>query len=171
MVKSIIYQYFTNQIRRKQKMKKASILIFIAVVAITSMAKAGVPDYVICNNDVRYYEKVRFGLTSSLVGLDQNERVRYNANEVVAYRKGGRVFERVPVIRDNSETGRYKFMELVTYRNGLKVYRDQLEGSLMQPEYDYYVFQDGKYVVKFDEKNSQTLNSFFFGSNPTASKK
>lgn len=143
-------------------MKKLNFLIIIGVLAISTMAKAGVPDYVICDNEIKYFDKVRFGLTSSLVGVEETGKVRYNANDIVAFRKNGRIYEKVPVIHNNKDTGRYAFMELVAYRNGMKVYRDKLESGLLTPEYDYLVYQEGRFIVKFDEKNTKTLSNFFF---------
>ncbi len=150
-------------------MKKLNFLIIIGVLAIASIAKAGVPDYVISENEIKFYDKVRFGLTSSLVGVEETGRVRYNANEVVAYRKNGRIYEKVPVIQNNKETGRYTFMELLAYRNGMKVYRERLQGGLSNPEYDYFVYREGEFVVKFDERNSRTLSDFFFHTGLVAS--
>ena len=143
-------------------MKKLSILVIIGIVCLTSMVKAGVPDYVICGEDVRYFEKVRYGLNTSLVGIAESGRVRYLAEDVISFRMNGRVYERMPVIRNNKETGRYSYMELVAFRNGLKVFRESSDGSPVRPSYDYIVYQDGKYVVRFDEKNSENLSKFFF---------
>lgn len=150
-------------------MKKLNYLFIIGMLAITTLAKAGVPDYVICDNEIKYFDKVRFGLTTSLVGIEESGKVRYNANDIVAYRKNGRIYEKVPVIQNNKETGRFKFMELVAYRNGMKVYREKLESGLLSPEYDYFVYQGDRFVVKFDEKNTKTLSNFFFHTELVAS--
>ena len=150
-------------------MKKLNFLIIIGVLAISTMTKAGVPDYVISDNEVKYFDKVRFGLTSSLVGVEETGKVRYKTNDIVAFRKNGRVYEKVPVIQNNKETGRYTFMELVAYRNGMKVYREKLDGGLLSREYDYFVYREGRFVVKFDEKNTKTLSNFFFHTELLAS--
>ena len=152
-------------------MKKLSILVIIGIVCLTSMVKAGVPDYVICGEGVRYFEKVRYGLNTSLVGIEESARVRYHAEDVISFRRNGRIYERMPVIRNNKETGRYSYMELVAYRNGMKVFRESSYGSLGRPSYDYIVYKDGKYVVRFDEKNSENLSEFFFRLDLVASDK
>ena len=150
-------------------MKKLSILVIIGIVCLTSMVKAGVPDYVICGEGVRYFQKVRYGLNASFVGIEESGRVRYQIEDVISFRRNGRVYERMPVIRNHRETGRYSYMELVAYRNGMKVYRESSYGSFGQPSYDYIVYRDGKYVVRFDEKNIENLNKFFFRSDLVAS--
>ena len=143
-------------------MKKSAILIIIGIVCITTMAKAGVPDYVICDEGVRYFEKVRYGLISNLVGISEAGRVHYQAEDVISYRRNGRVYERMPVIRNNKETGRYSYMELVAYRNGMKVFRESSGGISARKSHDLIVYKDGNYVVRFDEKNSDNLDRFFF---------
>jgi len=152
-------------------MKKLSILVIIGIVCLTSMVKAGVPDYVICGEDVRYFEKVRYGLNSNLVGISEEGRVHYQAEDVISFSRNGRIYERMPVIRNNKETGRYSYMELVAYRNGMKVFRESPDGNPGRPTNDYIVYQDGKYVVRFDEKNSETLSKFFFRPDLIASDK
>ncbi len=152
-------------------MKKLSILVIIGIVCFTSMVKAGVPDYVICGEDVRYFEKVRYGLNSNLVGISEEGRVHYQAEDVVSFSRNGRIYERMPVIRNNKETGRYEFMELVAYRNGMKVFRESSGGIPGRKSQDLIGYKDGKYLVRFDEKNSETLSKFFFRSDLVASDK
>ncbi len=150
-------------------MKKLSILVIIGIVCITSMVKAGVPDYVICDEGVRYFEKVRYGLNSNLVGISEAGRLRYQAEDVISFRRNGRVYERMPVIRNHMETGRYNFMELVAYRNGMKVFRESPGGIPGRKSHDLIVYKDGKYVVRFDGKNSDNLGRFFFSPDLVAS--
>ena len=150
-------------------MKKLSILVIIGIVCLTSMAKAGVPDYVICEDGVRYFEKVRYGLNTSLVGISESGRVAYKSEDVISFRRNGRVYERMPVIRNNKETGRYDFLELVAYRNGMKVFREDSGGIPGRRSNDLIVYKDGKYVVRFDSKNSDNLGRFFFRPDLVAS--
>ncbi len=142
-------------------MKKFNLLLAIAFLSLTTVVRAGVQDYIITEDNVKYYEKVRYGLTTSLIGIDDTGRVKYNAKDVKAFRKDGRIYERMPVFLNNQETGRYAFMELLSYRNDLKVFRYNCP-SHMQDK--FFVYRDGNYMVEFDKTNSSTLNDFFFGS-------
>ncbi len=146
-------------------MKKAAILIVIGIVCITSMAKAGVPDYVITGEEVNYYEKVRFGIVSSLVGINEDGKARYQAGDVVSFRRDGRIYSRMPVIRNNKPIGRYSFMELKGYRNGLYVYKhNEYQGVGLSAEATYLVYnKEGEYVVSFTRQNHQSLTQFFWG--------
>jgi hypothetical protein len=143
-------------------MKKLGILVIIGIVCLTSMAKAGVPDYVVCEDGVRYFEKVRFGLNNCLAGISESGREAYQFEDIISFRRNGRVYEKMPVIRNNKETGRYDFLELVAYRNGMKVFIDGSGVITGRTSANYIVYQDGKYVVTFDVKNNETLANFFF---------
>ncbi len=140
-------------------MKKLSLLIIAGLISLTTFAKAGIPDYVITADGIQYYEKVRYGFTD-LVGVENSSRERYKNEEVLAYMKNGRVYEKVPVVVNNRKTGRYTFMELVAYRNGLKVYKNRT-GNLDQ-SYEYFVYRSNEFVVQFDKRNAPSLNTFFF---------
>ncbi len=141
-------------------MKKLNLFFAIAFLSLITFVSAAAQDYVITETGVKYYEKVRYGLTTGLVGVEESGRVKYKSDEVIAFRKDGSIYERMPVIQNNQATGRHTFMELIAYRNGLKVFR--CNADQMQDE--FIVYRDGNYVVKFDEKNSPTLNEFFFRS-------
>ncbi len=146
-------------------MKKATILIVIGIICITSMAKAGVPDYIISGEEVNYYEKVRYGVTASLVGINEDGRSRYQAQDIVSFRKDGRIYARMPVISNNKPTGRHSFMELKGYRNGLYVYKhEDYKGAGLPAEISYLVYnKSGEYVVTFTRQNEQSLKQFFWG--------
>jgi hypothetical protein len=146
-------------------MKKLIFLLFVGIFSLSSAIRAGVPDYIVTKDEVKFYSKVRTGL-SYLVGIDESGKDRHHLSEVLTYCKNGRIYERMPLIENNSETGKYAFMELISYRNGLKLYRHNLSqgtGSII--ENDYLVYKNGNFVVRFDAKNYQTLNEFFFRPN------
>jgi hypothetical protein len=106
-------------------------------------------------------KKYVMALTTSLVGIKDDNRDRYKVCEVSEFRKNGKVYERMPVIRNNQETGRYAFMEVVSYRNGMKVYRYNHPG-MDNKDFDLLVYKGNQFVVRFDEKNAQNLSNFFF---------
>jgi hypothetical protein len=144
-------------------MKKSVFLLVAGIICVSVALKASEADYIITAEGVTYYEKVRYGITTGLIGVSESGRVGYPAGEVVSFSKNGKVYERMPVIRNNSETGRYAFIELVAYRSGMKVYRNKLHGSPGDlPDYELLVFQNDRFIVKFDEKNSENLKKFFF---------
>ncbi len=144
-------------------MKNLSILLIIGILGLSSLVNAQTTDYIITGDGVKYYSKVRAGLSSTITGINESGKERFSADQVVAYSRDGRIYERVPVVVDNKETGRYAFMELITYRNGLKVYKHTIFHDISNPVEEYLVYRnDGTYVVKFDGRNTTTLNQFFF---------
>jgi hypothetical protein len=140
-------------------MKKLSLLFIAGLISLTAMAEESIPDYVITADGIKYYETVRFGLFD-LVGRHDQARDKYKMDEVLAYRKNGRIYERVPVVVQNRKTDRYTFMELVAYRNGLKVYKHRSGNP--DNNYEYYVYRNDEFVVQFDQRNAPSLKAFFF---------
>ncbi len=144
-------------------MKKLNSLVLIGAFCLSSMVKAGLPDYIVTTDEVNYFEKVRYGISSVILGIKNSGKVRYDSEDVIAFRKDGHTFERVPVIFNNKETGKYTFMELVAYRNGFKLYRHSYYTGINSPtSYEFFVFKDGCFHVSFDEKNFKSLSEFFF---------
>ena len=144
-------------------MKKLSYLFLIGIFSLTGTVKAVSPDYIIAGDDVHYFKKVRYGVTSNLVGIEESGKIRFQGSEVKAYCKNGQVYEKMPVISNNMKTGQYAFMELLACRNGLKVYRhSDYNASDMAVSDEYFVFNGDQFHVSFNEKNSKTLSEFFF---------
>jgi hypothetical protein len=147
-------------------MKKTNHLIIIAILGISSVTIAGIPDYIITGDEVKFYDKVRMGIPTGLVGIREEGKDRYKMSDVTAYRKDERVYEKMPVVKNNLNTGRYAFMEVVSYRNGMKVYRYRDYSAQNQnDEYRYLVYSGNRFVVEFDIKNYETLSTFFFRNN------
>jgi hypothetical protein len=147
-------------------MKNTNYLLLIAILGISSVASAGIPDYIMTGDEIKFYDKVRMGIPSGLVGISESGKDRYHVSDVIAYRKDERVFEKKPVFANNRPTGRYAFMEVISYRNGMKVYRYRdYSARNQEDEFQYHVFQGERYVVEFDNTNTETLSNFFFRHN------
>ena len=145
-------------------MKKFSFLLTLGIFCLFPHLNAGkLPDYVITGDDVCYFNKVRLGLMSQFVGVNESGKVRYKEDEVVAYSKDGHIYEKLPVVVNGNPPDQYEFMELLAYRNGLKVYRHSMYIGGNKPcTNEYIVFRDGEYHVTFTEQNCKTLCKFFF---------
>ena len=142
-------------------MKKLIFLFVMAITGTTLLAQDGVPDYIISGDSVTYYKKVRYGITAGFIGIGESVKDRYRNDKVTSYRKDGRVYEMMPVIRNNKNTGRSEFMEFVAYRNGMKVFR-QKDYDSSSDELQYVVYKDHNFVVRFEKKNAASLERFFF---------
>lgn len=141
------------------------------IFAVTAMFAAPIPDeYVKTKDDVIYYSKLKLGPTKARLILDNGDKVTLMNNEVIAYKKDGKVYEKMPLYYKNKPTGKEVFMEILKYTNGMKLYRY----STMEQEVNYpyvigstkpvdkfYVFKNGNYHLQIDESNYQTVFGFF----------
>ena len=143
-------------------MKKITVLFAIGLLSLSTIVKAGVLDYVITEDGITYYEKIQQGLNNSIVCSDGNEEVIFQSDLVKAYRRDGRVYEKMPVVVNNKLTGTEEFMELVAYRNGMKLFRHNVSKSRgNQQGEELLVYRDGNFVVRLNDENSGTLKDFF----------
>lgn len=127
-------------------------------------------DYVKTKTDVLYYSKLTLGPTKAKLILDNGNKITLMNNELVAYKKNGKIFEKVPLYIKNKNTNKEVFMELLKYTNGMKLYRYttyEQEVNLpysvgsTKPIGKFYVFKNGNYHLQIDEANYQTVFTFF----------
>jgi len=97
-----------------------------------------------------------------LIGTKQGgEKIKINKEEIVAYRKGGVVFEKKSLIENGSPCEECAFMELLSVRNDVKIYKHvelDINGNSI-PE--IHVFIGDKYVTRVTQGNVQQILSFF----------
>jgi hypothetical protein len=149
--------------------------IFLAIcLAITVGVYAGPTksiNYVTANGQTFFGDKLKSGLFHTRLLTSGQETVRINNNDVTAYMQDGRLFERLPLVCNNNTVKDEVFMEYVTTRSGLRLYKyssydenDNLpEGVVCKAnaKYCFFVFKDGKYYLKVDEKNAAATLPFF----------
>jgi hypothetical protein len=155
----------------EDKAMKTLLISFLLIFAVTAMFAVPTPDeYVKTKNDVLYYSKLKVGPTKARIILDNGEKVTLLNNEMIAYKKDGKVFEKVPLYYKDKPTGREVFMEILKYSNGMKLYRYSCfeqevnlpfsVGSTQQVD-KFFVFKNGNYHLQVDEANYQTVFGFF----------
>lgn len=127
-------------------------------------------EYVKTKDDVLYYSKLTLGPTKARLILDNGTKVTLMNNEVIAYKKDGKLFEKVPLYYKNKNTKREVFMEIIKYTNGMKLYRYVTFDQDVNLPYSatgtrqvekYYVFKNGNYHLQLDESNYKTVFAFF----------
>lgn len=150
-----------------------SCMMMFAVVALS--ANTAPDDYVKTKKNVIHYSKLTIGSTKAKLILDNGEKITLTNNEVIAYKKNGKIYEKVPLYYNNKSTNTEVFMEIIKYSNGMKLYRYNTyqqevnlpySASSIQPVEKYYVFKNGDYHLQLDEKNYKTVFAFF-GINAT----
>ena len=131
-------------------------------------------DYVKTKSDILYYSKLTLGPTKAKLILDNGSKITLMNNELVAYKKDGKIFEKVPLYYKNKPTSREVFMEILKYSNGMKLYRyTAYEQDVNLPfsagetreVNKFYVYKNGNYHLQVDEANYKTVFAFF-GINP-----
>jgi hypothetical protein len=142
--------------------------LFAAIAVIASTPKGD--NYVQTKNDIVYYSKISFGPTKARLILDNGKKITLMNNELIAYKKDGRIFEKLPLFVNNKPTKKEVFMEVLKYTNGMKLYRyhNYLDGynfmystNSATPVNEYYVFKNGNYHLQLDANNYQTVFNFF----------
>lgn len=152
---------------------KTLLISFVTLFACVSMF-ANIPsspdDYVKTKNDVLYYSKLSFGPTKARLILDNGKRITLMNNELIAYKKDGKIYEKVPLYVHNKNTNKMVFMEILKYTNGMKLYRYHTFESESKSPYTlgsskevdkFYVFKNGSYHLQLDDANYKTVFSFF----------
>jgi hypothetical protein len=146
-------------------MKKVALFIVLLSISVSVFAKLPkVVDYVITSNGVVYFEKISYGLSHEnylICKNDIGDKVSFSFDEIVSYRKSGKVYEKKPLIEDLKTTENYVFMEYVRYNNGLQVMNYHTLDCNGNEVDNLYVFKAEKFVVDVNDKNYETLADFF----------
>lgn len=143
-------------------MKKLLVIAIAAFLVGNVFAGNGSLDFVATENGTEFFKKVRHGVDAYLVGVKPSgEKIKYSKEEVLAYTKSGKHFEKMPVIADNKITDEEKMMQLVKTENGLRVFKYasfDMNGTELA---NYYIFKNRDYVVEIDKDNFAHLAKFF----------
>lgn len=148
-------------------------IILSCLMMFTTLVLSATPsspdEYVKTKNDILYYTRLTVGPTKARLILDNGKKMTLMNNEVVAYKKNGKIYEKVPLYFKDKNTNRQVFMEIIKYKNGMKLYRYNSYSSFRpgfsaddpQPVEQYYVFKNGSYHLQLDKVNYKTVFDFF----------
>jgi len=152
-------------------MKKIIALMMMVMFTLALTAGDESINYVTSGGKTYFCQKVKFGLFCAKVMNNEGKVVKIPFSEVDSYCCKGKLFERLPLVIDGVETDRTALMEYITSRNGLRLYRyceygecGEIANSTYKPahlQFEYYVFQDGKFYLQVDQKNARTVLPFF----------
>lgn len=152
-------------------MKKLIALMIMVMFTLTLSAGDESISYVTSGGKTYFCQNVKFGFFCAKVQNRDGETVKIPFSKVDAYCCKGKLFERLPLIIEGVETERTALMEYITSRNGLRLYRYSKYGecgefadNTYKPAHlqvEYYIFQDGKFYLRLDQKNARTVLPFF----------
>jgi hypothetical protein len=152
---------------------KKSILIaafIIMAVVIKSLAAEKVV-YVTANGNTYFGQELKQGLFKTKIVSSEGQIYKVKNHDIAAYSDGKHLYEKLPVICENNDTMCLAMMEYITQRDGLRLYRytcykgdnDPATNTYRktQAHYGYFVFKDGKFYLRIDEKNAATAFPYF----------
>lgn len=127
--------------------------------------------YVTAEGKTYFGQELKHGLfKTKIVSADGNVyKVRNHDIDVIS--DGRHLYEKLPVICENNDTLCMALMEYITSRDGLRLYRYTGYTEDVNPvtntfrkaheRFGYFVFKDGKFYLRLDEKNAATAFPFF----------
>jgi hypothetical protein len=153
-------------------MKKITFLIMFIMIAFGINAIAGEKVcYVTSNGNTYFGNELKQGLFKTKIVAADGKVYKVKNHEIDAYSDGQHQFEKLPVICEKNDTVCLALMEYLTTREGLKLYRytcfsedkDPLTNTYQNAHknYGYFVFKDGKFYLRIDEKNAGVVFPFF----------
>jgi hypothetical protein len=124
------------------------------------MAGGETTSYVKTGNNVYFGQDVKMGLFNSKIIASDGTVTKIPKRDVVAYMHDSRLFEYLPVVCETNDTVCFAMMEYLTSRSGLNLYRYCCYAD-KNPKYEYYLFKEGKFHLRIDQKNAKTTLPFF----------
>jgi len=121
-------------------------------------------DYVVTKNATYFCQKISIGLLKTKCVLQNGDVLNLKVNEVRAYKKEGRIFERMNVYEEDRATGSTSFMELIGMKGDLKLFRHETSentATQFQQVSQYFIFRNGDYVLQLTNKSGPGLLKFF----------
>jgi len=142
--------------------KTSALILALSLISIGSTSSQAYDDYVVTKDGNVLFSKVNNGFIHLRCKRNDGSLTKFDANEIKAYRKDGRYYEKVPYIVGSKPSSREVFMELVCQKAGLKLYIYN-PASVKADNYmvEMYVFKDGKYFETVTPQNLKHYLDFF----------
>jgi hypothetical protein len=143
-------------------MKRSILVVALILAGFGLSANTGgeSTSYVRTDDKVYIGNEVKMGLFNTKVVAPDGTVTRIPYRDVRAYMTNSRLFEYLPLVCEENDTLCYVMMEYITTRSGLNLYRYTSYDS-KEPGYDFYVFKEGKFHLRIDQKNAKTTLPFF----------
>lgn len=159
---TIVRANFRHKKSGGKNMKNIIITAAFIIFALSASATSKTTDYVITENGVEYFKKVKTNSDKFIVGImNDGTKVKLLKENVKEYRHDGVVYERKNLVKDNQLCNDCDFMELINSRNGIKIYKyssPDVNGNLVP---DIFVYNNEKFVTKVTRKNMNQIIAFF----------
>jgi hypothetical protein len=139
-------------------------ILFLALILICFGVKAVAGEktisYVKTSNEVYFGQDLKMGLFNTRIITEDGTVTKIPNRDVTAYMHNSKLFEYLPVVCEENDTTCYAMMEYMTTKSGLNLYRHSSYES-KDTRYVFYVYKDGKFHLRIDQKNAPTVLPFF----------
>ena len=153
-------------------MKKLVFVLSVLMMSLSMFAsELGENYYMVSSGEKLYFKKIQIGNQFIRATLQNGKKVTIPIIEVKMYQLNGKIFNRLPVYKNDKNTNKQVFMEFVATRAGLQLYKyskyeegfDKVTGVYRGvAKVDHYlVFRGDQFHVEVTDKNYQTLFDFF----------
>jgi hypothetical protein len=105
-------------------MKTIILTAIIAFTVLSTEAKPLIIDYVLTDDGVRYFERVKYGVNENyMIGITEaGEKVKFSKEDITSYRKNGDVYKKTKLIGNSIDFNDCVFMKLLQTRHGFSLY-------------------------------------------------
>lgn len=128
--------------------------------------------YVSVTGQLTDCKRIAFRANEIKVVLENGENVLVPMAQIKTIKAKGKVYDKLPVYRNNQPTNKEAFMELITTKEGLKLYKyltdissDKREkGFNVNDGYqmeNYVVYKDGQYKEEINDLNYAAIFAYF----------
>jgi hypothetical protein len=145
----------------KQSIITISTLLIITITFAKPAHTYDVKDYVVTKSGIEYYEKLRTGFNNTLVAVKDQEKKKFDLNDVKMFRINGKVFKRFYFVQKNSNFVKSILLQKLCTKAGYTIYIKEKGLSEENDISDFYVFYNGKFQFRANNKNYKAVLSFF----------
>jgi hypothetical protein len=142
-------------------MKKILLIALAAMFTLTAYSTPKVVDYVVTNDGIEFFKKVREGYTNYIVAVKEDgTKIKYTKDEVLSFRTSGEVFIKKTYFDKSKKCEDCTFMQLFRTRHGFSIFLYTYNDS-GQYLYKCLVYKGDDFVLEVDESNADQIIHFF----------
>jgi len=152
-------------------MKQTIFTLVLAIVYLSSFAAIEKPDaseiktinYVVNEDGVKYYKKMRNGITGKLIAKTfDGKKVIYNLDEVKSYRLNGKEYQSKYVVNQESSIVDKLFLQRIYTTAGYSLFKRVRGANERFKLTDLYVYKGDIQMYQLNKENYKVILSFFF---------
>lgn len=159
-------------------MKTLTAILFVVVCVIIPLNASDDLGYLITATDTFICKDIKNGIIKMRLTLPNGEKQKIEKDDVKTFYVHGKRYDRLPVYINGIATGEVKFLELLSQRNGLKLYKHTFfccgYWNMTKQKIEsageknvLLVYKDDNYYLQLDNRNAESLASFFHIGNLT----